>query len=268
MTFSVVLIFAIVVVFVVIVISLANASRMQRELSQTFSDLARNYGGTMTSATRLKTVFFKKDNVDFVVRGKYLKGKEVIQIYAIWHDVRFRAKFFPETLSDAMKKFIGMQDIQIGNPDFDSRFVVQSNDVVELMDFLRPEVQAAIYSLGTNAVLNISGGRAQLDREVKFSDPAMIQSVVRQFVDSYFIMCTSFVDAKTSIEVTAVSLDTTEAVCMVCGEPINDRRVVCRTCTTPHHRECWEYLGQCSTYACGQTKFRLESDQSRFHIRQ
>lgn len=241
---------------------------MHRELSQTFSDLARTYGGTMTSATRLKTVTFKKDDVSFVVKAKYLKGKQVIQIYAIWHDMRFRAKFFPETLSDAMKKFIGMQDIRVGNPDFDSRFVVQSNDVVELMHFLQPAVQAAIYSMGKNAVLNISGGRMQLDREVKFSDPAMIQSVVRQFVDSYFIMRATIVDATNAIEVTAVSLDTTEAVCMVCGEPINQRRVVCRTCSTPHHRECWEYLGQCSTYACGQTKFRLDSDQSRFHIRQ
>ena len=27
--------------------------------------------------------------------------------------------------------------------------------------------------------------------------------------------------------------------------------VYCGGCQTPHHRECWEYFGGCSTYACG-----------------
>jgi hypothetical protein len=40
-------------------------------------------------------------------------------------------------------------------------------------------------------------------------------------------------------------------VCKVCGEPITDQPVViCAQCRTPHHRECWEYVGACSIYGC------------------
>ena len=40
--------------------------------------------------------------------------------------------------------------------------------------------------------------------------------------------------------------------CKVCGEPIEDGPVVvCSSCNTPHHRECWEFAGVCSIYGCG-----------------
>jgi hypothetical protein len=34
-----------------------------------------------------------------------------------------------------------------------------------------------------------------------------------------------------------------------------DVRVNCRRCGTPHHKDCWEFNGQCSTYACGEKRF-------------
>jgi len=43
--------------------------------------------------------------------------------------------------------------------------------------------------------------------------------------------------------------------CRVCGEPILHGLVACRACKTPHHLECWEYIGHCSTYACGETRY-------------
>jgi len=43
-----------------------------------------------------------------------------------------------------------------------------------------------------------------------------------------------------------------ELVCQVCGAPMRpgDEVVECERCSTPHHRDCWEYLGHCSTYSC------------------
>lgn len=43
--------------------------------------------------------------------------------------------------------------------------------------------------------------------------------------------------------------------CNVCGQEITSDLVACRTCKTPHHGECWQYNGQCSTYACGETHY-------------
>jgi len=41
-----------------------------------------------------------------------------------------------------------------------------------------------------------------------------------------------------------------EGTCQVCGASMKGGTVRCETCRTPHHRECWNYLGRCSTYAC------------------
>jgi hypothetical protein len=47
------------------------------------------------------------------------------------------------------------------------------------------------------------------------------------------------------------------AVCQVCGEEIQDDVVFCRRCKTPHHRDCWQYYGACSTYGCQEKKYLL-----------
>jgi hypothetical protein len=39
-------------------------------------------------------------------------------------------------------------------------------------------------------------------------------------------------------------------VCKVCGDPIVEEAVRCDTCLTPHHRDCWEFVGSCSIYGC------------------
>jgi len=48
------------------------------------------------------------------------------------------------------------------------------------------------------------------------------------------------------IEVTGADV----ANCPVCGEVIFFNRIECARCDTPHHLDCWEYAGQCATYAC------------------
>jgi len=42
-----------------------------------------------------------------------------------------------------------------------------------------------------------------------------------------------------------------EALCCVCCERLTHEIVLCVRCKTPHHRDCWEYSGGCSTYGCG-----------------
>jgi hypothetical protein len=41
------------------------------------------------------------------------------------------------------------------------------------------------------------------------------------------------------------------AQCSICCEQLERDIVFCVRCKTPHHRECWEYSGGCSTYGCG-----------------
>ncbi len=50
------------------------------------------------------------------------------------------------------------------------------------------------------------------------------------------------------------------ALCCVCCEQLAEGVVFCVRCKTPHHRECWEYSGGCSTYGCGARMFYTPSE--------
>ncbi len=46
-----------------------------------------------------------------------------------------------------------------------------------------------------------------------------------------------------------------EVKCPICSEVINQEMVVCVRCKTPHCVDCWEYNGQCATFACHETRY-------------
>jgi hypothetical protein len=56
-------------------------------------------------------------------------------------------------------------------------------------------------------------------------------------------------------EATALAVDAKAGNCQVCGEQMDRRVVYCGKCRTPHHEECWSYIGQCSTYGCREIRF-------------
>lgn len=47
-----------------------------------------------------------------------------------------------------------------------------------------------------------------------------------------------------------------EVSCQICGQGSGGRWVRCRSCETPHHHDCWQYLEKCATYACGSRTCR------------
>ena len=56
-------------------------------------------------------------------------------------------------------------------------------------------------------------------------------------------------------EAAVMKIQTAEGQCQVCGEKMESRVVFCGKCRTPHHEECWSYVGQCSTFACREIRF-------------
>ncbi len=50
-------------------------------------------------------------------------------------------------------------------------------------------------------------------------------------------------------------VEATGAECQVCNAPMTTDIVYCARCKTPHHGQCWQYLGQCSTYGCREIRY-------------
>ena len=44
--------------------------------------------------------------------------------------------------------------------------------------------------------------------------------------------------------------------CPVCASAVDFDAVVCPRCSTPHHRECWQYIGGCAIFGCDDLRWR------------
>jgi len=56
-------------------------------------------------------------------------------------------------------------------------------------------------------------------------------------------------------ETATMKVDAAAGECQVCLEKMDSRVVYCAQCRTPHHEECWSYMGMCSTYGCREIRF-------------
>ena len=54
-------------------------------------------------------------------------------------------------------------------------------------------------------------------------------------------------------------------VCIVCGDLVRGEGEVvrCVVCKAPSHKECWDYIGHCSTYGCSSKRRRLWPKEER-----
>ncbi len=157
----------------------------------------------------------------------------------------------------------GTRPVVTGDREFDRSFVVRANDVEMARDFLSGSIrrtiaglERAVHSGGMLVSINPERVLVQIDRNLGTSSEGLawvvqealtihdglLDGVVRRIDQGIAI-----VDAGAD----AGDPDGGPPVCQVCGEPIDESQMIsCAVCNTPHHRDCWEYVGACSIYGC------------------
>lgn len=157
----------------------------------------------------------------------------------------------------------GTNPVRLGDLEFDGGFVVQANDVDMARDVLSPRARWAIHGLerlvhpgGLYVTVSPERLLTQLDRGLSENTEALFEAVAETLA-----LRDALAEGVARRRTEGVELlddsgsadpDAGPAVCKVCGEPIDGGPVVvCDACGTPHHRECWEYVGRCSIYGCG-----------------
>lgn len=155
----------------------------------------------------------------------------------------------------------GTRLVRVGDPEFDRGFVVQANDIEMARSFLMPEVRESILNLQrlsppSGVLLSINPERllVQVDRNLALHPDWLLLAVHESLVvhDGLQVGVASRLSQGISIVATGRSLpeDSGPPVCKVCGDPILNPGVLCTVCRTPHHRDCWEFVGSCSIYGC------------------
>jgi hypothetical protein len=156
----------------------------------------------------------------------------------------------------------GTRPLKLGVAEFDRAYVIQANDLDMARDFLSPLVRDAIASLhrmvhAGGMLLSINPERmlVQIDRNLASSAEALALAVREALIlhDGLLEGVTQRIGQGIDIvdKEECWDEDSGPPICKVCGAPITDGAIiVCATCSTPHHRDCWEYVGACSIYGC------------------
>ena len=156
-----------------------------------------------------------------------------------------------EGFGHSILKFFGAQDIAIGDRKFDSDYVIKA----------KPESLAGRLFSRSGSDLIRTVRRLEGSPDPTFDlDEQMVSVTVRNYLREELAMVTLIEAARdfcgspgapvpAGIVMGEVQVAAGGA-CPVCGTTMAEGVVRCESCRTPHHRECWTYMGRCSTYAC------------------
>jgi Prokaryotic RING finger family 1 len=156
----------------------------------------------------------------------------------------------------------GTRPVRVSDPAFDRAYVVQANDLEMARDFLDKTVRNAVEDLqrmvhpgGMLVSINPERLLVQVDRNLGQSSEALALAVREALVvhDGLLEGVNRRMNQGIAIvdRTDAWEEDSGPPICKVCGEPIAAGAVIiCAACNTPHHRDCWEYVGACSIYGC------------------
>lgn len=160
------------------------------------------------------------------------------------------------------QRLLGVRYIELDNSAFNNAFLVQGNDAPAIRELLTPAAQTAIRQMTQSSrsgdlYLSIGGGTLRATKR----GVLIGESELAHFVTAFAQLLQAARDVqKTGVDVLPASdpPPLEQTACGVCGESLQGKVVYCDSCRTPHHFDCWEYLGACSVYACGEKRFRTE----------
>jgi hypothetical protein len=249
---------------VVAIVALLMALGKRSSLRQTLRRAAAQLGGRLEPGAW----YGKSHCVRFVHAGnpaelRFLAGgknRPYTHLEIHWSGPPLRCEVYPEGLMASLGKLMGMEDIVIGSPRFDWQFIITGDDAAAIKSLLNAQVQAVIFNLNSYVSgihIRFSPRSLTVTSRGHLSDYARLIEFARQCRELYDAAAETqsrgieFFDGSAA----AVSQATATARCMVCGEGLSADVVYCRSCRTPHHRDCWSYSGGCSTYGCRETTF-------------
>lgn len=243
--------FFVALIVVIIVLVVRHQSRQRRRREEALAVVARRLGGSLVSGS-----FWQQPGITFEYKSYaasieyYSTGGKHPALYTrlFFHFQRtppLSVRIYPERLFSRIGKFLGGQDIQLGDEQFDDKFMIKGSDQPRVKDFLSPDVRQAVFELRAltmNDHIEISTESTAL-RIQKLSwlhAPDLLISLVtlgQRVFDGYL--------AAASGAAVPPAEARTEVYCAVCHDVITGSMHTCPRCGSPHHPECYELNDGC-----------------------
>ena len=251
-------------IVIMIVVGVAVQSHQSSALNDAFAQVARRYDGALRPGN-----LFQRPAVDFHYQGARATvdtastGGEhptyYTQLSIGWPDRELRCEVYPERFMNRLGKMLGMQDISIGSSRFDEIYMITGNNVAGIRELLTPTVQVQIGALrqllgNDDIYVGLQSGRMVVKKKQLIRDAGRLQEFVRMSLALFDELLTSKAAGIQFVN-RSVAPAAEAYICQICGETIDSEIIYCRSCKTPHHHDCWQYFGACSTYGCGDKRF-------------
>jgi hypothetical protein len=250
---------------VVLVVAAARAQTHADVWNQAFSHVARRYGGHLSLGGWFGQPQWRLQYGPVYVRlatyqhgGR--RGARIMELMAQFPEAQRRCEVVSKSTGPAL--FVLASDlIPLDWPrdDFSLRWDVRADDPDEARMLLSTSVRYHLDQIRrtpdwADTSLSVHPGWLILRRRWTSTRPADLVAFVDLalgLVDQLQLTRTVGIDFVDEGQVKVIE----QARCLVCGEILVHEIVYCRRCKTPHHRECWEYTGACSTYGCRETQY-------------
>jgi hypothetical protein len=152
----------------------------------------------------------------------------------------------------------GSQDLIVGNRDFDLKYVVRANPRTLVQILFAPDRREKLIrsidrlsDLGAPTI-DLNFHALILRARQNLADVYGVMTLVEtagEILGSLALLPQVSAAAVEGVQIEEVR-NSKSGECPVCGTFMERDQVRCELCRTPHHSECWQYMGRCSTYAC------------------
>ena len=234
--------------------------RRQRSWEATLGRVARTLGGTIAPSD-----VFGLQSLQFLAEGRSASlefdGGEFpstrVKI-ALFRRSPGVFRLLRQEVANWQALFVSTKDVKIGDERFDAAwFVTARPESLAHRIFAEDRRQEVIASVRRIARMTKPSIEITRDTLVVKVEKCLTQE---EDILALALTATDFVRYLLHLGpeegIQWVAADNAEpGLCPVCAASLAEGIVHCDKCRTPQHRECWLYVGQCSTYACKGKRF-------------
>ena len=160
---------------------------------------------------------------------------------------KHRLRVTSETFDSWLRRMFGTKDIKTGESRFDGAFWIESTDADWAREILDEPLRRSFFGLqqvyGPTVSVDVTASGLSLRvGRILVDEPGLLGHLVEQAVGAL-----QRVHSRAGMDLLVVELG--EGQCPVCNHPVEEGRR-CPACATPHHAECWKYMGGCAIFGC------------------
>lgn len=175
----------------------------------------------------------------------------------------------PETVVSRLAKWFGRRDLEIGDAEFDRRFLIRGGPAVWVRKVLGEPAREQIRALAEFATdargtvtLGVDVGPTGVRIHCRL-DLALAPFRLIRFTQAGIAFLRTFcIRRPAGVEILGASEAAEGGNCPVCGDALCAPMRRCDVCRTLHHVDCWEYLGGCAIFACASARKRRAQESA------